>query len=86
VQALLMQCPAVAFAIDGTPEVVLNGRTGFCVPLGDLDGFAAALVRLAGDPAERVQMGACGRELCRERFDWRRMVEQLEGLYERLPG
>lgn len=84
VQALLMETPVVAFAIDGTPEVVLDGRTGRLAPLGDERAFADALVELARDEPMRGRMGRAGRELCLERFDWRRMVEQLDALYARL--
>ncbi len=84
VQALLMQVPAVAFDIDGTPEVVLDGRTGRLVPLNDLDAFVAALCELAADADARRRLGHAGRELCLERFDWRRMVDQLESLYAEL--
>ena len=86
VQALLMQIPAVAFDIDGTPEVVLGGRTGRLVPLNDRPAFAVALCDLARDPERRRALGHVGREHCRERFDWRRMVDQLEALYLRLSG
>lgn len=84
VQALLMRVPAVAFAIDGTPEVVLDQKTGRSIELNDLDAFAAALCELAERPEVRSRMGAAGRELCRERFDARKMVEDLERLYESL--
>jgi glycosyltransferase involved in cell wall biosynthesis len=84
VQALLMQVPAVAFDIDGTPEVVLDGQTGRLVRLNGLDGFAAAMCELAADPALRRRLGQAGREHCLERFDWRRMVDQIEALYLRL--
>ncbi len=84
VQALLMQVPAVAFAIDGTPEVVLNHTTGRLIPLNHLDSFADALVDLAGDCVTRERMGRTGREKCLERFDWRVMVEQLEAIYAQL--
>jgi glycosyltransferase involved in cell wall biosynthesis len=84
VQALLMQVPAVAFDIDGTPEVVLDGQTGRLVPLNDLGAFAAALCELAADDELRRRLGRAGREHCLERFDWRRMVDQLEALYLRL--
>ena len=86
VQSLLMQVPAVAFAIDGTPEVVLDGQTGRLLPLNTTDEFAAALVELASDSELRVRLGQRGRELCRERFDWRSMVDQLERLYLKLIG
>lgn len=84
VQALLMRVPVVAFDIDGTPEVVLDGQTGRLVRLGDADGFVDALLGLASDPEARARMGAAGRTHCLERFDWRRMVDALEGLYRQL--
>ncbi|MBN2447714.1 MAG: glycosyltransferase family 4 protein [Phycisphaerae bacterium] len=84
VQALLMRVPAVAYDVDGTPEVVLDGETGRLVPLGDEGAFADALVELACDAAARERMGNAGRELCRERFDWRHMVDELERVYQSL--
>jgi glycosyltransferase involved in cell wall biosynthesis len=84
VQALLMQVPAVAFDIDGTPEVVLDGQTGRLVPLNDTSKFAEAVLELAGSADLRRGMGHAGREHCRHRFDWHEMVTQLESLYEQL--
>lgn len=84
VQALLMRVPAVAFAIDGTPEVVLDGLTGRLIALNDLPAFSAALVELAGDAQQRLRMGEAGRAHCVERFDARVMVERLEQLYRSL--
>lgn len=87
VQALLMQVPAVAFALDGTPEVLVNGRTGRLAALNDLTGFADALCELAENREARARLGRNGRAFCLERFDWRLMVDQLETLYTRLlPG
>jgi glycosyltransferase involved in cell wall biosynthesis len=78
VQALLMMVPVVAFAIDGTPEVVLDGVTGRCVPLNDEVAFSDALVELAGAADRRAQLGAAGREHCLPRFDYRVMIDQWE--------
>lgn len=84
VQALLMRVPAIAFDIDGTPEVVVDGVTGRLVPLNDEREFARAIKVLAADAALRARLGAAGREHCVERFDWRRMVDQIEALYDAL--
>lgn len=84
VQGLLMQTPAVAFDIDGTPEVVRDGVTGRVVALNDLPAFADALCALAGDAQRRAAMGHAGRALCLERFDWRHMVDQIDALYVEL--
>lgn len=85
VQALLMAKPAVSFAIDGAPEVVVPGETGELAALGDLAGFAEALCRLAGDPARRAAYGQAGRRRCLAEFDYRDMVARLDRLYRRLP-
>jgi glycosyltransferase involved in cell wall biosynthesis len=81
VQALLLERPAVAFDVDGTPEVVLDGRTGALVRLNDIEGLAKAVVWLASDANLRRQLGQEGRALCLERFDWRTMVERTEAVY-----
>lgn len=84
VQALLMRVPAVAFSLDGTPEVLVPGQTGALIAPGDDAGFARALCELAGDAALRRRLGEAGRAHCLERFDARRMVEAIEALYLRL--
>ena len=81
-----MRVPVAAFAIDGTPEVVQDGRTGRLIGLGALERFGDTLLDLASDAGLRARMGAAGRALCLERFDWRRMVGDLERLYQSLPA
>jgi glycosyltransferase involved in cell wall biosynthesis len=84
VQALLTNIPVVSFDIDGVPEVVVHGKTGRLVPLGDIDGLTKTVAELARSPVLRQNYGHNGRILCLERFDHRRMVEQIEALYARL--
>ncbi|MCX7805600.1 MAG: glycosyltransferase family 4 protein [Planctomycetota bacterium] len=85
-QAMLSGLPAVSLNLDGAPEVVLPGRTGLLVAPGDLEGLAEAQISLCLDPELRSRMGREGRELCREKFDWRRMVDALAGIYAGLLG
>lgn len=84
VQALLTEVPAISFDNDGAPEVVLPERTGILVPLGDVRLLSDAMVRLAGDPTIRRQLGKNGRRRCLQEFDWRLMVERLDSLYATL--
>ena len=83
VQALAGGVPAVAFPLDGTPEVVREGETGLLCPAKDAAAVEAALLRLLRSPQEARRLGMRGRELVRERFDWRRMVSILEEEYRR---
>jgi glycosyltransferase involved in cell wall biosynthesis len=86
VQALLMGKPAVSFAIDGAPEVVVPGKTGELAALGDVQAFADHLVGLARDGERRRAYGQAGQALCRHSFDHRVMVQGLERLYGSLRG
>jgi glycosyltransferase involved in cell wall biosynthesis len=83
VQAALMEVPAIAYSLDGTPEVIQERATGRLVTPGDAATFVAALVELARDADLRQRYGAAGRRQCLERFDWQTMVAQLADLYER---
>ena len=80
-QAMLAGKPVISYEVDGAGEVV-NHNTGILLDPGDIPGLVAAIEVLAETPALREQLGAAGRELCRERFDHHRMVEAIERVYE----
>ena len=86
VQGLLTEVPAISFDNDGAPEVVIPGETGFLVAFGDTGGLTDAMVALAGDAELRRRLGRQGRARSIGRFDWHRMVDQLESLYRELAG
>lgn len=44
--------------------------------------FCAAVERLLADPALGARLGRAGRELVRERYDYREACRQLDGVYE----
>jgi len=55
--------PIVASDVPGCREVVRPGETGLLVTPRDVDGLAAAIATLAGDPARRAAMGSEARAL-----------------------
>jgi glycosyltransferase involved in cell wall biosynthesis len=83
VQALLSRVPPMAYDVDGTCEVCIDGTTGRLVAPGDRAGLRAAVQWMMDQPAERGAMAQRGLELCRERFAASTMVEALEALYAR---
>lgn len=84
VQGLLTEIPAISFDNDGAPEVVIPGETGILVPCGDTRRLSDAIVTLASDETLRDALGHLGRKRCREMFDWRKMVTDLDALYRKL--
>jgi glycosyltransferase involved in cell wall biosynthesis len=57
---------------------------GLFVDPRDPQAIAAAMGRLLADPDEAARLGARGRELVEERYNWEQESGQLLALYERL--
>jgi glycosyltransferase involved in cell wall biosynthesis len=83
-QALAMGRPCVSFALDGAPEVVVDGETGFLVPVGDVAGLATAICRLLQDGELRTRMGEAGRRLVTTLFPAEKMVADTAAVYAEL--
>jgi glycosyltransferase involved in cell wall biosynthesis len=60
-QAMAAARPVVTADTPAAREVLEDGRSALLVPPGDPAALAAALSRLAGDPALRRRLGAAGR-------------------------
>jgi glycosyltransferase involved in cell wall biosynthesis len=80
-EAMAMGLPVVASAVNGTPEAVEDGVTGYLVPPGDPVRLAERLEAIAADDAAREAMGRAAREVARSRFGVDRMVTELEAVY-----
>ena len=78
VQALAVGIPAIGYKLDGTPEVVLNGETGYVTAPRDVDAVVKYSHELLSDSSLRQKMGEKGRALVVERFAWKRMADILE--------
>ena len=78
VQALAVGIPAIGYKLDGTPEVVLNGETGYVTAPRDVDAVVKYSHELLSDSSLRQKMGENGRALVVERFAWKRMADILE--------
>ena len=72
----------VATTVDGTVEVVEDGRTGLLVPPSASQPLAAAIIRLLGDPALRLRLGQAAREEVVVYFDQQHMLDRTFALYE----
>ena len=83
VESLAAGRPVVATAVDGTPEVVLDGQTGIMVPPGDIVRLAAAICRMLSDEKLRKSMAAAGRVWVLKHFTQQRQLEETQDFYIR---
>jgi glycosyltransferase involved in cell wall biosynthesis len=72
--------PIIASDMPGCREVVVPGETGLLVPAQDVTALAAAIARLAGDPALCAKMGAAGRARIVAEFAEGAVAEQTVAL------
>lgn len=72
--------PVVATAVDGTPEAVADGRTGFLIPPRDAEAAARAFLAVGSRPRFRRRLGLRGRVRSRY-FDQARAAAETEALY-----
>lgn len=83
-EAMAAGVATVSSNVDGIPEVIAAGETGFMAPPDDHDSLAGHIIRLAADDALRQQLGAAGRRRAVEHFSQDHIVPQYEALYERV--
>lgn len=78
--------PIVATGVDGTPEVVEDGRTGLLVPPRSPEALEQAICRLLGDPSAARAMGQAARQRVRQHFSLERQIELTSRVYEAALG
>jgi glycosyltransferase involved in cell wall biosynthesis len=83
-EALAVGTPVLGSNLEGHPEVVLHGTTGFLFEPRDVAGIADGILALVADPERARAMGRAGRELVLREFATRVRVERTEALYRRL--
>ena len=73
--------PVVTFDMDGAPEVIREGVSGYLVPPLDTDAIADRVVELLTDPERRARFGAAGRLFVAEHFGLDTMVRRVNEVY-----
>jgi alpha-maltose-1-phosphate synthase len=99
-EAMACETAVVATAVGGIKEVVVDGETGFLVPIDQMNespfeprdpekfarDLAARVNRLMADPALCEKFGRAGRKRAEEKFGWPAIALETKALYEKLVG
>jgi starch synthase len=97
-EAMACETAVVASAVGGIKEVVVDGETGFLVPLDQTNespfeatnpekfarDLAARVNELMRNPQLRERFGKAGRRRAQEKFSWFAIARKTKALYETL--
>jgi glycogen synthase len=97
-EAMACGRPVVAAAVGGIPEVVLDGETGYLVPVQQMNespfepiepakfssDLATRINELMADPAKCEAFGQAGRRRAAEVFSWSAIAQKTKALYDSL--
>ena len=79
IEAAACGTPSLASDAPGLRESVVNDRSGYLIPHGDVEEWAEAIARLCGDRELRERLGA-GAVQHAARFTWEETADETEAL------
>ena len=97
-EAMACETAVVASAVGGIKEVVMDGETGFLVPVEQMTespfepinpekferDLAARVNELMANPELQKKFGRAGRKRAEEKFGWSAIARETQALYETL--
>ena len=84
IESLACRVPVVATDVGSVKEMVINGETGYVVPVDDVSQFADRVLELLSDHHLARQMGCRGRQQVLDNGSLESMVIGYENLLRRL--
>jgi L-malate glycosyltransferase len=83
-EALSCAVPVIATSVGGIAEVVEDGKSGFLLPPGDVDGMVRAALSLLTDPSRHAEFRVAARQRAVSQFEASLIVPQYEAYYQEI--
>jgi glycosyltransferase involved in cell wall biosynthesis len=84
VEAMALGKPVVGGMHGGTPDIVIDGQTGYLVEYGDLETLKTHLIDLLSDESLRKKMGRKGKNRLEKMFVFQKFRAELNRMLKRL--
>ena len=79
-EAMLMKKPVIATRAEGCSELVVDGHTGFLVPVGSMESLTRAMLDLLDNEILRTQMGERARSRVIAHFSVEAYAREVESI------
>ena len=80
-EAMNAQLAIIATSVGGTPEAIINNRTGLLVPSNDIDAISDAIIKLEKNSELLNQLALSARKEFIQKFSIGNMMEGLVKIY-----
>ena len=86
IEAMYFGLPCIGTNAWAVPEMIVDGETGFTVPIDDVEALTDRLLQVLRNRALARRMGEAGRTRAREHFTWNRVVQRMMQVIEPIVG
>ena len=76
-EALYYKLPVVATNVGAIPDFIIEGKTGYTTPPGDIKGLTSKLIFLLDHPDLCKNMGEEGHKLVTEYYSWDKVADKM---------
>ena len=83
-EGMAARLPIIASSVDGNPEVVIPGKTGWLVPPKEVSTLAEKIIEASGRSDLRETYGRQAREFILANYSMEKATSRLESIYRRL--
>ncbi|MDJ0569951.1 MAG: glycosyltransferase family 4 protein [Pleurocapsa sp. MO_192.B19] len=83
-EAMMRGTAVIASAVGAQPEIIVEGKTGFLVPPGDISAWARNLISLLSNSQLAIAMGQNGRDRAISQFSENKRNQRFLEIYSRL--
>jgi len=80
-EAMSMEVPVVSTSVDGVPEIMVDGKTGFLCRIGDIDDLSEKVVALIKNKELKENFSRVSRERIKEVFSFDKRLQFIEKYY-----
>lgn len=83
IEASAMSKPAIASDLKAIDELIIDGKTGYLIPAGDVGALTNKMTEVFDDPVLAAKMGEAGRQFALEEFEFHKQIEKILHVYDK---
>jgi glycosyltransferase involved in cell wall biosynthesis len=68
----------------GLPEININGARGYTINVGDINGYAEAIINILSNKKVKREMGRQAKQMAYDKFSSKKVIPEYINYYQRI--